>query len=86
MRRLFWAALGATVGILVMRKLTRTARALTPAGLAESVSQSAADMADSIREFVTDVRTAMAEREQELIAALTDDGTDLGAMPPREPG
>ncbi|MDQ6874081.1 MAG: hypothetical protein M3042_03320 [Actinomycetota bacterium] len=86
MRRLFWAALGATVGILVMRKLTRTARALTPAGLAESVSQSAADMADSIREFVTDVRTAMAEREQELMAALTDDGTDLGAMPPREPG
>jgi len=86
MRRLFWVALGATVGILVMRKLTRTARALTPAGLAESVSQSAADIADSIREFATDVRTAMAEREQELMAALTDDGTDLGAMPPREPG
>jgi len=37
---------------------------------------------DSIRTFTTEVRTAMNEREKELMAALADDGFELGALPP----
>lgn len=82
MRRLFWVALGATAGILIVRKLTRTAKSLTPAGLLESVTQGVGDIADAIREFSGEVAAAMSEREAELMGALTDDGTELGAVPP----
>lgn len=78
MRRLFWLALGATVGILVVRRLTRTARSLTPAGLAESLSATVAGVGDTFREFVADVREAMTEREQELLGALAEDPTQAG--------
>ncbi len=83
MRRLFWLALGATLGILIVRRITRTARAMTPAGLAESLSATAADVAETFREFVADVREAMAEREQELLSALTADA-EANAAPPGE--
>ncbi len=82
MRRLFWVALGATVGVLVVRKLTATARSLTPSGLAGSLSQSLAGLSDAFSDFVHDMREAMAEREEELMTALSDDGTDLGGQPP----
>jgi len=75
MRRLFWAALGATVGILIVRKLTSTARAFTPAGLTGSLSQGIGGLGESIRDFADDIRAAMSEREDELMAALADDGT-----------
>lgn len=75
MRRLFWAALGATVGILIVRKLTSTARAFTPAGLTDSLSQSVGGLGEAIRGFADDIKAAMAEREDELMAALADDGT-----------
>ncbi len=76
MRRMFWAVLGATVGILVVRKLTSAARALTPAGLAGSASRSGSGLAEAVRDFAADVREAQAQREQELMAALTDDGNE----------
>lgn len=75
MRRIFWAALGATAGVLIVRRLTSTARAFTPAALTDQLSGSVAGLADSIRDFAADVRNAMAEREEELMAALTDDGS-----------
>lgn len=80
MRRLFWAALGAAAGILIVRKLTSTARAFTPAALTGQLSQSIAGLGDSIRDFADDIKDAMAEREEELMAALADDGT--GRPPP----
>ncbi|MDP9239708.1 MAG: hypothetical protein M3O55_03585 [Actinomycetota bacterium] len=80
MRRLFWAALGAVVGILIVRKLTSTARAFTPAALTDQLSQSVSGLADSVRDFAADIKDAMAEREEELMAALADDGT--GRPPP----
>ncbi|MFN2519058.1 MAG: hypothetical protein ABR604_08465 [Jatrophihabitantaceae bacterium] len=81
MRRLFWVALGATVGVLVVRKLTNTARSLTPQGLAGSFSQSLSGVSEAVSDFLADMREAMSEREQELMSALTDDGTELGAKP-----
>lgn len=85
MRRLFWVALGATAGVLVVRKLTRTARSFTPQGIAGSFAQSLSGVSEAVQDFLADMREAMSEREAELMAALTDDGTDLGAQPPPGP-
>jgi hypothetical protein len=65
-RRLFWLSVGATAGVLVVRKITKTAHALTPAGLADS----AGGFGDSIRYFADQVRAGMVEREAELRDAL----------------
>ncbi|HEX5494140.1 MAG TPA: hypothetical protein VFX70_06140 [Mycobacteriales bacterium] len=69
-RRVFWAALGATVGVLVVRKLTRTARAFTPAGVGSQVSDTVGTLTEAVRDFATDVRNAMDSRERELREAM----------------
>ncbi len=74
MRRLFWLALGVTVGVLVMRKLSQVAERLTPRGMAGSFAEALADLADALREFGTEVRDAMAEREAEIRAGVNADG------------
>jgi hypothetical protein len=65
-RRLFWLGIGVAVGALVVRKITKTAQAYTPKGLAGAV----ADLGESVRAFAADVRVAMAEREDEMLEAL----------------
>ena len=81
MKRLFWLALGVTIGVLVMRKVSRTMDKLTPGGIADSIGRGLADLADSIGEFAGDVRHAMSEREAQLRADTGLDGT-LGRTPP----
>ena len=66
MKRVFWIALGATAGVLVVRKLQKTAHAYTPAGMADRVQ----GLGSSIRYFADEVRAGMAEREIELRDAL----------------
>jgi hypothetical protein len=94
-RRLFWVALGAVAGVLLVRKLTRAVEAYTPAG----VSRSVADVGEGLRDLAAAVREGMAEREEELRIAL---GVDAGTLdeqtarsvsapfavddPPRRPG
>lgn len=75
MRRLFWLTVGATAGVLVVRKVTRTAQSFTPAGIANR----AGGVGDSLRYFADQVRAGMAEREIELRDALGIDaeGHDL---------
>lgn len=74
MRRLFWTGigvgLGATAGILVARRLRRTADALTPKGLAGALAGAASGLTGAIRDFADEVRAGMAEREAELTEAL----------------
>ena len=65
-------AVGATVGVLVVRKVSKAAQAYTPSGLAAS----AAGLGDSLRYFADQVRAGMAERELELRDAL---GVEEGA-------
>ncbi len=74
---MFWLALGATAGVLVVRKVTKTAQSFTPAGLASR----AGGLGDSLRYFADQVRAGMAEREAELRDALgiDSDGHDLPA-------
>ena len=75
MRRAFWVALGATVGVLVVRKVTKAAEAYTPAGMSRSI----ASLGEGLRELADAVREGMAEREQELRVAL---GVDTGTLDP----
>lgn len=82
MRRLFWITLGATAGVLVVRKVTRAAESVTPEGAADRVSTGLETLADSVREFADEVRAGMAERDTELRQALgvTDDGAGVADL------
>jgi hypothetical protein len=84
MRRLFWLAMGITIGALIVRKLSSAAAKLTPGGMAVGVSDALRELADSMRDFSADVREAMTEREAELRAGTGLDG-ELGARPPAGP-
>lgn len=81
MRRVFWIALGATAGVLVVRRLTRAAESLTPDGAAERLSAGMGDLADSVRAFADEVRAGMAERDTELRTALGISADGSGAAP-----
>jgi hypothetical protein len=74
-RRLFYIALGATVGVLVVRKLTATAEKLTPAGMQSGITGALGNLSDAIREFGAEVRAGMSEREVELRTGLGLDGS-----------
>lgn len=73
MGRLFWISLGAAAGVLVVRRVTRTAQAYTPEGVAESLG----GIGEAIRDFTGAVREGMDSRETELRVAL---GVDAGAI------
>ncbi|HEY6795562.1 MAG TPA: DUF6167 family protein [Kineosporiaceae bacterium] len=75
MRRVFWVALGATAGVLIVRKINKIAEAYTPEGVGRSLSS----LADALRDVADAVREGMAEREQELRLAL---GVDAGELDP----
>ncbi|WP_203433545.1 DUF6167 family protein [Jiangella asiatica] len=70
MRRLFWVALGATAGVMVVRKLTKAADSLTPEGAADRVASGVRDVGAAIRDFADEVRAGMAVRDAELRHAL----------------
>jgi hypothetical protein len=72
-RRVFWMALGATVGIVVVRRVSKAAQAYTPEGIGRSLTEAI----DAVRDLADDVRVAMAEREQDLRVAL---GVEAGTM------
>ena len=75
MRRLFWVALGATIGAMVVRRLARAAEKLTPSGLAASLGAGLAGLSAGLRDFSLDVRAAMAQREEQLRSGTGLDGT-----------
>jgi hypothetical protein len=77
MRRLFWLAMGITIGVLVVRKLSAAAERMTPKGILGSLAEGLRDLADAIGDFGADMRAAAAEREAELRA-----GTGLDAPLP----
>ncbi len=72
-RRLFWVVLGATIGILVVRRVSRTAQAYTPEGLGRSL----ASAGEGLRDLADAVREGMDQRERELRVAL---GVDTGTL------
>ena len=78
MRRLFWVVLGATIGVLVVRKVTKTAQAYSPSSVAQGLSGGLSDLGEGLREMAEAVREGMAQRETELRHAL---GIDTGTLP-----
>ena len=74
-RRLFYIAMGAAVGILVVRRATQAAQRFTPAGVQQSLAGSMSGLTAAITEFSELVREGMAEREDELRVTLGLDGT-----------
>ena len=80
MRRLFWLAMGATIGGLVVRKASRAAARLTPESLLGSLANGVRDLGAAVREFTVEVRDGMHEREEELREGVGLDG-QLGAKP-----
>ena len=83
MRKLFWLALGASLGVLIFRKLSRAAERMTPQGIAGSIGAGLSELGYSIREFAADVREAMSSQEEALRAAA---GLDSGAANTLSPG
>lgn len=73
-RRMFYIALGATVGILVVRKASQAAKRFTPAGVQSSMTGALGGLGDAIREFGQTVREGMDEREDLLRSELGLDG------------
>jgi len=78
MRRLFWIALGATLGALVVHKVTKAAQAYTPSGMSKGLATGLSDLGEGLREMAVAVREGMDERETELRHAL---GIDTGTLP-----
>jgi hypothetical protein len=74
-RRLFWLAMGVTIGGLLVRKLNRAVERLTPANVARSATGALSELAEVLRHFAVDVRAAMREREDELRDGAGLDGT-----------
>jgi hypothetical protein len=66
MRRLFYVALGATVGVLVVRRVTKTAQKWTPEGIAAQ----AGGIGDRVAEWWAIVQDSSAARERELRESL----------------
>jgi hypothetical protein len=73
-RRLFYIALGATVGVLVVRKASQAARRFTPAGVQSTMTGALGGLGEAIRDFGENVREGMAEREDLLRSELGLDG------------
>jgi hypothetical protein len=76
MKRLFYIAVGAGIGVAAVRKVTATAEKFTPAGLADSARASASGLGGSVKAFFDDVRVNMAVREAELHDALQGQSSD----------
>lgn len=74
MRRLFWIALGATAGVLVVRKASSLVHRFTPAGMAEGVAGAGGRAQSALADFGSSVSMHAADREAELRAALGLDG------------
>lgn len=83
MSRLFWVGVGVAVGVVAVRKVSRTAQAYTPQGVAASLQSTAAGALDEVRSFVGDVRAAMAEREGEIRSAVVAGRVERAGLPQR---
>jgi hypothetical protein len=66
MRRLFYVALGATVGVLVVRRVTEAANRWTPEGIAAQ----AGGVGERVTAWWAEVQHYADEREAELREAL----------------
>jgi hypothetical protein len=67
---MLWFGLGVAAGVAASRKASAAARRMTPAGVAENVSDAVRELAAAVGAFGAEVRAGMAEREAELHSTL----------------
>lgn len=65
-KRVFWLAAGAALGVIAVRKVSAMKSAVGPEGLNRAVAQ----ITDSIADFSDALRQGMQERETDLRSAL----------------
>jgi hypothetical protein len=66
MRRLFWLGLGVSLGVVIMRRVSKIAERLTPKGAVDTLGSSLIDLAHGIGDFAGEVRASMSSRERQL--------------------
>ena len=69
-KRLLWFAIGAGVGIYVIKKVRDYMAKSTPEAIGQRLAGQAGSLGDRASSFVDRARAAMAEREAELRDAL----------------
>ena len=74
MRRLFWLAVGlgagATMAVLVARRVRRASEAMAPATVAKEARDAVSDLVELVRQSIQAGREAMAKKESEVREAL----------------
>jgi chromosome condensin MukBEF MukE localization factor len=70
MKRSLWFGLGIAAGVAASRKARSAAHRMTPAGVAENVSDAVRELAAAVGSFGVEVRAGMAQREAELRATV----------------
>ena len=69
-KRVFWVALGASVGVVAVNRATKAAKKLAPRAVADSAAGVPGRITAGWQDFAEDVRSAAAEREFELYHTL----------------
>lgn len=69
-RRAFWFTTGAAAGVWATTRVNRKLRSLSPESLTARAADKALEAGHRFREFALDVRSGMAQREDELHDAL----------------
>ncbi|HET9169950.1 MAG TPA: hypothetical protein VFN97_10950 [Actinospica sp.] len=72
-KRVFWVALGASVGIVAVNRASKAVKKLAPGSIAGSASGVPGRITAAWQDFAEDVRSAAAEREFELYRTLAVD-------------
>ncbi|MEV7596248.1 DUF6167 family protein [Kitasatospora sp. NPDC089797] len=81
MARIFWMAVGAGAAVWAMNKANGAVQRLTPDSLSGTAARGALHLGDLAKQFAQDVRSGMAEREEQLKDDLGLHGTAVA-----EPG
>lgn len=76
-KRVFWVALGASAGILVFTRASKTLRKFSASGIADGAAGMPGAVGGAVRGFLDDVQYAAAEREMELYRVLGVDAHDI---------
>jgi hypothetical protein len=69
-RRAFWFSTGAAAGVWATTKVHRKLRSLAPDSLAARAADAAVEGGNRLKDFALEVRSGMAQREDELHDAL----------------
>jgi hypothetical protein len=75
-KRMFWVALGASVGVVAVNRAAKAAKKLAPAAVAGSAAGVPGRVTAAWQDFAEDVRSAAAEREFELYHTLGVDAAE----------